>query len=61
VRDPPVSDLGGENPAESVPPKPDRLMADVDPALGQEFLGVDSGYFTYISSARRIISGELLK
>ena len=38
-------------------------MADVDPALGQEILDVasDSGYFTYISTARRIISGELLK
>ena len=38
-------------------------MADVDPALGQESstLRSDSGYFTYISTARRIISGELLK
>jgi ABC-type long-subunit fatty acid transport system fused permease/ATPase subunit len=34
VRDPPFSDLSGEHRAESVPPKPDRLMADVDPALG---------------------------
>ena len=38
-------------------------MADVDPALGQEILDVAQRqrYFTYISTARRIISGELLK
>src|SRR5208337_1842182 len=40
VRQPLLSDLGGEHRAESVPPKPDRLMADVDPALGQEILDV---------------------
>ena len=38
-------------------------MADVDPALGRgsSTLRSDSGYFTYISTARRIISAELLK
>jgi len=40
VRDPPPSDLGGEHRAKPVPPKPNRLMADVDPALGQEILDV---------------------
>ena len=63
VRYPPFSDLSGEHRAELVPPKPDRLMADVDPALGQEILDVAQRqwYFTHISTARRIISGELLK
>src|SRR5271165_3752745 len=40
VRYPPFSDLSAKHRAESVPPKPDRLMADVDPALGQEILDV---------------------
>ena len=40
VRDPLLADLGGEHRAKPVPPKPDRLMADVDPALGQEILDV---------------------
>src|SRR5271166_4541983 len=40
VRDPLLSDLGGKHRAKPVPPKPDRLMADVDPALGQEILDV---------------------
>jgi len=40
VRYPPFLDLSGKHRAESVPPKPDRLMADVDPALGQEILDV---------------------
>jgi len=38
VRYPLLSDLGGEHRAKPVPPKPDGLMADVDPALGQEIL-----------------------
>src|SRR5271157_3382332 len=40
VRDPLLADLGGEHRAKPVPPKPDRLMADVDPALGPEILDV---------------------
>src|SRR5208337_4637856 len=40
VRYPPLSDLGGEHRAKPVPPKPDGLMADVDPPLGQEILDV---------------------
>ena len=38
-------------------------MADVDPALGPEILHVAQRQrvLTYISTARRIISGELLK
>jgi hypothetical protein len=47
----------------------DRLMADVDGAFGEQIFDVpkrqrvlsESGYFTYINSARRMISGELLK
>ena len=40
VRYPLLSDLGGKHRAKPVPAKPDRLMADVDPALGQEILDV---------------------
>jgi len=40
VRYLPLSDLGGEHRAKPVPPKSDGLMADVDPALGQEILDV---------------------
>ena len=40
VRHPLLSDLSGKHRAELVPPKPNRLMADVDPALGQEILDV---------------------
>jgi hypothetical protein len=37
---PPLADLGGEHRAKPVPPKPNGLMADVDPTLGQEILDV---------------------
>src|SRR5271165_5318829 len=40
VRHPLLSDLGSKHRAKPVPPKPDRLMADVDPALGQEVFDV---------------------
>src|SRR5271157_1757586 len=40
VRYPLLSELGSKHRAKPVPPKPDRLMADVDPALGQEILDV---------------------
>ena len=63
VRDPLLPDLGGEHRAKLVPPKPDRIMADVDPALGQEILDVAQRrrVLTYIITTRRITSGELLK
>src|SRR5271166_5390155 len=35
-----LSDLSSKHRAKPVPPKPDRLMANVDPALGQEILDV---------------------
>ena len=38
VRHPLLPDLGGEHRAKPVPPKPDCLVANVDPALGQEIL-----------------------
>ena len=38
MRDPPLSDLGGKHRPEPVAPKPNGLMADVDPALGQKVL-----------------------
>src|SRR5271169_3712366 len=40
VRYPLLSDLGSKHRAKPVPPKPDRLVTDVDPALGQEILDV---------------------
>src|SRR5208337_2830204 len=43
VRDPLLSDLGGKHRAKPIPPKPDRLMADVDPPLGQGILDVAQG------------------
>ncbi|MET0587798.1 MAG: hypothetical protein ABWZ75_04680 [Novosphingobium sp.] len=35
-----ATDVGGEQRAETVPPQPHRLMADVDPALEQQVLDV---------------------
>ena len=63
VRYPFLSDLGGEHRAKPVPPKPHRLIADVDPPLGQEILVVAQRQrvFQYIITTRRITSGELLK
>jgi hypothetical protein len=40
VRDPLLSDLGGEHRTKPVPPEPDGLMADLDPTLGQQILDV---------------------
>jgi hypothetical protein len=63
VRDSLLSDLGSEQRAKPVPPKPDRLMANVDPALGQKILDVAQRQrvLTYIIPTRRITFGELLK
>ena len=35
--------LGGEHRAEAVPPKSDRLMADIDPSLVQQILDISKG------------------
>src|ERR1039457_3524366 len=40
MRYPLLTDLGSEDGAKPVPPKPDCLVADVDPALGQKILDV---------------------
>ncbi|MFZ3326535.1 MAG: DUF4331 family protein [Methylocella sp.] len=40
VRDASLTNLGGEHRAKPVPPEPDGLVADVDPAVGQEILDV---------------------
>jgi hypothetical protein len=40
VRGASLADLGGEHWAKPIPPEPDGLMADVDPALGQEIFDV---------------------
>ena len=48
---------------EPVPPVAYRLMSNVDLALVEQVFDVrnDSGYLTYISTARRITLGEELK
>src|SRR5271166_5424095 len=38
MRDASLADLGGEHRAEPIPPEPDRLVADVYPALRQQIL-----------------------
>src|SRR5271169_5562095 len=40
VRDASLTNLGGEHWAKPVPPETDRLMADIDAALGQEIFDV---------------------
>ena len=40
VIDPLPSDPGGEHGPEAVPPEPHRLVADIDPAVGQHILDV---------------------
>src|SRR5271167_809971 len=40
VRGASLADLGGEHWTKPIPPEPDRLVADVDPALGQQILDV---------------------
>src|SRR5271166_6287789 len=40
MRDASLADLGGEHWAKPVPPEPDGLMTDVNPALGQQILDV---------------------
>src|SRR4029077_19935072 len=42
VRDASLTDLGGEHRAKPVPPEPDDLVTDVDPALGQEIFAFRS-------------------
>jgi hypothetical protein len=61
--DPLPANVGSKDRPEPVPPLPDRLMADIDAALesrSSTFLS-DSGKRTYISTAKRITSGEELK
>jgi hypothetical protein len=63
VRDASLEDLGGEHWAKPIPPEPNGLVADVDPAFGQQIFDVrsDNGYLMYIITTRRMTSGELLK
>ena len=59
--DPLLADLGGEHGPEPPPPEAYRLVANVDPALVQKVFHVSErqGYFTYITTTRRINSGEM--
>ena len=63
VRDASLANLGGEHRAKPIPPEPHGLMADVDPALGQEIFDVSKRQWksTYFITTRRMTSGELLK
>ena len=63
VRDASLTDLGGEHRAKPVPPKPDGLVADVDPrsAKKSSTFRSESGCLTYIITTRRMTSGERLK
>jgi hypothetical protein len=56
-----LADLGCENRAEPIPPKPHRLVTDIDPSLVQQVYNISkgSGNRTYIITARRMISGLL--
>ena len=49
----PLADLGGEHWAKPVPPKPDGLMADVDPALGQQILDVAQRQWVFARTSSR--------
>jgi hypothetical protein len=40
VLDPFLSDLSGEQRAETIPPEPDRFVADFDPAFVEQILNV---------------------
>src|SRR5208337_1477861 len=40
MRDASLADLGREHRSKPIPPEPDGLMADIDPALGDEILDV---------------------
>ena len=55
------ADHCGKHRAEPVPPEPDCLMANIDPRSASKSspLRHDSGYFTDISTTRRMTSGEL--
>ena len=62
MRDASLANLAGEHRAKPVPPEPDCLVADVDPALGQQILDVAQRQRIshYIITTRRMTSGELL-
>jgi hypothetical protein len=59
---PPATDLGSEQLAKSVPPKPHRLMADVDATLVQQILDVAQRQREpdLHHHRRRMISGDVL-
>jgi hypothetical protein len=61
--DPLPANLAGENRSEPVPPHRTRLVTYVNAALEQQILDVAQAERkrTYISTTRRITSGELLK
>tara|TARA_R110002073_G_scaffold29837_3_gene93590 strand:- start:16626 stop:17105 length:480 start_codon:yes stop_codon:yes gene_type:complete len=60
---PPLSDLRCEHRPEPVPTKPHRPLGDINPALvsRSSTFRSESGKRMYIITARRMISGEVLK
>jgi hypothetical protein len=58
-----LADRRGEHRTEAVPPQPHGFVADIDPALEQQIFDLPQrkGIRTYIITASRITSGELLK
>jgi len=56
----PLPDLRCKHRTETVPPVPNRLVADVDAALEQNILNLSQRQRMYIITVRRITSGELL-
>ena len=62
--DAPLPDLGGEHRPKPVPPKPNRLVTDLDSTLVQQILNVPKrqrGTGVYIMTAKRMISDDVLK
>ena len=56
-----ATDLGGEERTKTVPPISHRLMAHIDPAREADPQHCAAKAETYNITARRIISGEVLK
>jgi hypothetical protein len=55
------SDLVSEHRTETVPPEPNRLVADVDAPLKEQIFDLPQRQRIYIITVRRMTLGELLK
>jgi len=62
VADPPTANVIGEKWAEPVPPEPHGIVADVDPALSQQFFDVPQAQWNrtdFITASLMISDDEL--